>query len=197
MSEEYKMDEPEPEFTREIVMSKDDIQGAVWQILQAVNSMETYTSQPIEIKNTETMGRGLFATRDIDLGEFITTFPSHFVIVENKEFGIAMDCYKDRDIVEEVKNGLLNEMGDWSLGLLEDLTIVADPEFTNDNRLWGHLANDLSYSEGEEYDLERSNCGFKLLDIHATKVIKAGEQLSLCYGPAFWASRRPFKKDSL
>ena len=188
--------ETDPEQT-DIQMTKEDIQGAVWQILQSVNAMEDYLLRPIVIKETE-KGKGVFATRDIEKGEWITTFPTHFVIIENKEFGIAMDCYKDRDIVDEVKNGLLNKMGDHSLGLLQDLTIVGDPAFQNDNRLWGHFINDLCYDATPTddnfiygYDVSNANVGFKLLDIHATRPIKEGEELSLAYGPEYWENRSP------
>ena len=180
-----------------IEMTKEDIQGAVWQILQSVNAMEDYLLRPILIKETLDKGKGVFATRDIEKGEWITTFPTHFVIIENKEFGIAMDCYKGRDIVDEVKNGLLNEMGDHSLGLLQDLTIIGDPAFQNDNRLWGHFINDLSHEVPTDdnfiydYDVSKANVGFKLLDIHATRDIKEGEELSLAYGPEYWKNRSP------
>tara|TARA_R110000744_G_scaffold14708_2_gene41765 strand:- start:281 stop:847 length:567 start_codon:yes stop_codon:yes gene_type:complete len=184
--------EEDPE-QHEIQMTKEEIQSAVFMVLQSVNANEEHLLRPIELRETS-MGKAVFATRDIERGEWITTFPCHFVVIENKEFGIAMDCYKGREIVEEVKNGLLNKFLDHSLGLLQDLTIIGDPEKENDNRLWGHFINDLSFVKDEEYNMDRSNVGFKLLDIHATKDIKAGDELSLCYGPDYWEQRSPLLK---
>ena len=46
--------------------------------------------------------------------------------------------------------------------------------------------NDLSFIPHKEYDVDKQNVGFKVLDVHAIKNIKKGEELSLAYGPDYW-----------
>jgi len=72
------------------------------------------------------------------------------------------------------------------MGILQDLTIISDPLFKNDNRLVGHFINDLSFIPSEEYNVEKQNVGFKVLDVHAIKKINKGDELSLAYGPEYW-----------
>ena len=185
-----------------IEMSKDDLRNQMFQIMGACNEMEDYKDRPIELKESKTetgldRGMGLFATRDIEEGEWITTFPVHWVVMvtgENREFGCARKCYgedmKDDDFTELIKSGFLNKLSGYSMGILQDLTIIADPQFKNDNRLFGHFINDLSFTPFEEYDEDKSNCGFKVLDIHTKRKILKGEELSICYSKQYWEEKR-------
>jgi len=182
------------ESVSEIQMSKDDLRNNLFQIMGACNEMEEYKDRPIELKESVSgdlnRGMGLFATRDIEEGEYITTFPVHWIVMtdgEQREFGCSRKCYgEDTDFEELIKSGHLNKLADYSMGILQDLTIISDPLFKNDNRLVGHFINDLSFIPSEEYNVEKQNVGFKVLDVHAIKKINKGDELSLAYGPEYW-----------
>ncbi len=196
-----------------IQMSKDDLRNQMFQIMGACNEMEEHKDRPIELKESKTetgldRGLGLFATRDIEEGEWLTTFPVRWVVMvteENRQFGCAPEktrvlgwtrkCYGgETDFEELIKSGFLNELSGYSMGILQDLTIIADPQFKNDNRLFGHFINDLSFIPFEEYDEDKCNCGFKVLDIHSKRKILKGEELSICYSKQYWDEKRDDKE---
>jgi hypothetical protein len=182
----------------ELKMSADDLRNTMFQIMSACNEMEEYKERPIELKESKNgdlnRGLGLFATRDIGEGEWITTFPVHWIVLtegEKREFGCSRKCYgEETDFEEMIKSGALNKLADYSMGILEDMTIIGDPLFKNDNRLYGCFINDLSFIPYKEYDESKRNVGFKVLDVHATRQISKGEELSLCYGPDYWEDVR-------
>ena len=66
----------------EIKMSRDDLRNNMFQIMGACNEMEEYKERPIELKESKNgdlnRGQGLFATRDIEEGEWITTFQNQY-----------------------------------------------------------------------------------------------------------------------
>jgi len=171
-------------------MSVEDVKMGCFQILQAVNKNEACTERPCEIKKStaENGGEGLFATRNIEKGEYITTYPVCWVIVtegEKRSYACAEEIY-GKDFKDKVQSNYLDETcGGYSVGLFEDFTILGDPTIRKDNRLFGHMINDLSLTD-EGYDDTKRNVGFSFLDIHAIKDIKEGEELSICYGRDFW-----------
>jgi hypothetical protein len=176
------------------MMGVEEAKMGCFQILQAVNEQAKSDERPVEIRKSTLLngGDGLFATRDIVKGEYITTYPVCWIVVtegEKRSYACAEKCYIDyKKLVNE---GYLDEVcGHYSVGLFEDFTILGDPNIREDNRLVGHLINDLSLVEGG-YDIEERNVAFSFLDIHAVKDIKKDEELSVAYGEEYWDTKLP------
>jgi len=178
------------------MMSIDDAKMGCWQILQAVNEKEEYDKQPCEIKTSEATngGEGLFATEDIKEGEYITTYPVCWVVVQEegkRSYATCQDVYPNYQKLVEEEDYLNKKCGNYSVGLFEDFTCLADPDVRYDNRLYGHMINDLSVEGEDEYDVDKRNVAFSFLDVHAVRDIKKGEELSICYGKDYWDSPLP------
>ena len=174
----------------EKMMSVEELKMGCFQILQAVNKNEACTERPCEIKESTAKngGEGLFATRDIEKGEYITTYPVCWIVVtegDKRSYACAEKVYGEDYRDKVIENYLDETCGGYSVGLFEDFTILGDPTIRKDNRLYGHMINDLSLTE-EGYDDTKRNVAFSFLDIHAIKDIKEGDELSICYGKDFW-----------
>ncbi len=176
------------------IMGVEEAKMACFQILQAVNEKVECSERPIEIRESSVPngGEGIFATRDIEKGEYITTYPVCWIIVTEdgkRSYACAEKCYEDyKKLVSE---GYLDDTcGHYSVGLWEDFTILGDPTIRTDNRLFGHMINDLSLTE-EGYEEDERNVAFSFLDIHAIKDIKEGEELSVAYGKDYWDTELP------
>jgi|TARA_R110001583_G_scaffold45685_1_gene143616 hypothetical protein len=178
-------------------MTIEEAKMGVWQILQATNEKAEYDERPCEIKTSTTVngGEGLFATRDIEKGEYITTYPVCWVVVTEegkRSYATCQDIYENYEDMVKGENDYLNtKCGNYSVGLFEDFTVLADPDVRYDNRLFGHMVNDLSVSGESDYLVDKRNVAFSFLDIHAVKDIKKGEELSLCYGQEYWDAELP------
>ena len=173
------------------MMNVEELKMGCFQILQAVNKNEECTERPCEINisTADNGGEGLFATRDIEKGEYITTYPVCWIVVtegEKRSYACAEEVYGESYKDKVVENYLDEICGGYSVGLFEDFTILGDPTIRKDNRLYGHMINDLSLTDNEGYDDKKRNVAFSFLDVHAIKDIKKGEELSICYGKDFW-----------
>ena len=176
------------------MMGVEEAKMGCFQILQAVNEKVECSERPIEIRKStaENGGEGIFATRDIEKGEYITTYPVCWIVVTEdgkRSYACAEKCYQDYKKL--VREGYLDDTcGHYSVGLWEDFTILGDPTIRTDNRLFGHMINDLSLTP-EGYDVDKRNVAFSFLDIHAIKDIKEGEELSVAYGRDYWETKLP------
>ena len=145
----------------------------------------------VEIKQSEIHGKGVFAKKNIKIGELITFYPG--------------------DTVEYYWNGMNKELGRvlyWGESVIDTHTyacavgenhaIIGNPRF-EDASYAGHLINDAgkhnsSVESMEEYykdDKLKTNCDFYFFnDLHvgirATKNVKAGEELLIPYGNGYW-----------
>jgi len=178
------------------MMTIEEAKMGVWQILAATNEKTEYDERPCEIRESsaEGAGEGLFATRDIEMGEYITTYPVCWVVVTEdgkRSYATCQDIYENYEELVKQDDYLNDKCGNYSVGLFEDFTVLADPDVRYDNRLFGHMINDLSVEGEESYDIEKRNVAFSFLDIHAVKNIKKGEELSICYGQDYWDTPLP------
>ncbi len=178
-------------------ISEEDIKMTVFQILQACNLNQENDEMPVEVKESglEGGGMGLFATKDIEKGGFITTYPVHFILAYNEEKkGLEFACCND--LFPDVKKAHdeLKTYNDYAMGIKEGFTILGCPKYTQDSRLVGHMINDLCYDGTEDYKTENCNCEYHFMDVIANKDIKAGEELSVKYGKDYWF-KPPFKDD--
>jgi len=147
---------------------------------------------PCEVRPS-TYGRGVFATRDITKGEYITLYPAHGVVSDRNESGVGCYVgdtpYTSEYTVEHCKT---------NMGYIGDKDIIS-PLFM------GHIINDM-YPNVEKFkdtnnlgattvnyilhSITFSNCTFKegkyFIIIQATKDIKKDEELSVQYGYNYW-----------
>lgn len=147
---------------------------------------------PCEVRPS-TYGRGVFATRDINEGDYITLYPAHGVsfdrTTKSESFYIGNIEYDAKYTVSHDTN---------------ELEFVGDKNRFN-RVFMGHLLND-SYPDVEEFkDKEKlgatvvkyllhtitfSNCQFKdgknFVIIQAIKNIKKDEELLISYGSGYW-----------
>tara|TARA_R110002012_G_scaffold279585_1_gene467973 strand:- start:1770 stop:2450 length:681 start_codon:yes stop_codon:yes gene_type:complete len=177
-------------------MTIEEAKMGVWQILQATNEKAECDERPCEIRESsvEGGGEGLFATRDIEKGEYITTYPVCWVVVTEegkRSYATCQDIYEDYEDLVKKEDYLNQKCGNYSVGLFEDFTILGDPDVRYDNRLFAHMINDLSVVGEDEYDVDKRNVAFSFLDVHAIKDIKEGEELSICYGRDYWDTPLP------
>tara|TARA_Y100001937_G_scaffold89781_2_gene121450 strand:- start:1524 stop:2201 length:678 start_codon:yes stop_codon:yes gene_type:complete len=188
----------EPEVPKIPQVSQEDIKMTVFQILQACNLNQKNDEMPVEVKESGLKGggMGLYATKDIEKGGFITTYPVHFILAYNEEKkGMEFACCNDLFPDVKVAHDELDDYRDYAMGIQKGFTILGCPKFTNDSRLVGHMINDLCYDGTDEYKTENCNCEYHFMDVIANKKIKAGEELSVKYGKDYWFS--PQGKDQI
>jgi hypothetical protein len=147
---------------------------------------------PCEVRPS-TYGRGVFATRDITKGDFITLYPAHGVAFDRDESGfgyyVGKTPYASEYRIEHTKT---------NMGYVGNKDIIS-PLFM------GHIINDM-YPNVEKFkdknnlgattvsyilhSITFSNCTFKegkyFMIIQATKDIKKDEELSVQYGYNYW-----------
>ena len=170
-------------------VSSEDIKMTCFQILQACNQNEANEEMPCEVgvSTREGAGDGLFASRDIKKGGFITTYPCHYIVLRTEK-GMEFACCHDLFPDIKVAHDDLHKYEDFAMNIYDGFTILGCPQYSTDSRFRGHKINDLSYTGCEVYDDRNCNSEFHLLDIIANKDIKKGEEISVRYGENFWFS---------
>jgi SET domain-containing protein len=160
--------------------------------LSKLSQLPDIYDAPCEVRPS-TYGRGVFATRDISKGDFITLYPAHGVefdrITEYKSHYIGDIEYDEKYTVEHTKN---------------KMAFVGDKDCFN-GLFMGHLIND-NYPTVEDFKYKEkigittlnyilhastfANCYFKegtnFIIIQATKDIKKDEELFTSYGLGYW-----------
>ena len=154
----------------------------------------------VELKqsNIPGAGRGVFATKNIKVGDLITFYPADYICYKYKtgEYIILTSeiahkaGYKDTDCNFE-----------YCLRVDNNYSVIGDPRICNNNTYIGHLINDgylpSKTDTSVEYYLnssKKSNCCFHSINglqmvIIATKDINIGEELYITYGHKYWFSR--------
>lgn len=157
---------------------------------------------PCEVRPS-TYGRGVFATRDIKIGDLITLYPAHGVSFDRRK---SFSTYIG-DIEYDYKYTVEHDEN--------EMSFVGDKDkFTP--LFMGHLLND-NYPTVEDFkDKEKlgatvmkyllhsmtlSNCKFKdgknFVIIQAIKDIKKDEELLVSYGMGYWGDDENKKADEL
>jgi hypothetical protein len=179
-----------------------------------VASMLSLTQNPpellhnyVEVQATETMGNGLFATKDIEKGYVITFVPIH-AICDKKD--INKEGYKRHYFYNNIQFHLLTN---YMVNMGEDYTIFMNREIHDNMSTVGHIINDsnpLHIEDGLELDIlkvriknavihylnekKNNNSMIKfindntLIPVVATKHIAKGEQIFMSYSHTFWMS---------
>lgn len=152
---------------------------------------------PVRIGPSVVHGSGIFATRDVKLGELLTLYPVDaqvsFHPEENQTY-VVPGNQKTREDVFAIhqKYGL-------PLWIYEGtvLQAVGFPELVDDPAYLGHMANDAvgpetSVAEYERKNAKRANASFIPLHsmlhhgIIATQPITAGSEILVSYGVEYW-----------
>lgn len=158
---------------------------------------------PVRIDNSRVHGKGVFATRDIKEGEIVTFYPCDLYMSDTdatRTYWRIGDCDRGR-VMELATNG------DYTYGG----TIIGLPEKTEHPWFLGHMVNDgaliTSRTRGKlakqgivytRCSMARQNTVFKeytisgticTVGLQATRDIKSGEELFVCYGAPYWLSK--------
>jgi len=142
----------------------------------------------VELRDSPLGGKGVFATKDIDVGTSCTMYPPNYLRCLNGNKGFCLDsstgeCLQSQEIADEMTNRLL----DYKMGEDEGITLFGDPEFNDEWSFLGHMINDLSYNKTFDYDWDKGNVLYNPTGhIISYMPIKKGEELSLHYDVGYW-----------
>lgn len=158
----------------------------------------------VEIKESQIHGSGIFATRNIKVGEIITFYFPYFlehVINENDKEGIILVPIISRKVFNKENDGKLTEMRRGSIRIIQDFYLVGDDSCSIDSRFLGHFANDpcdfsvgnIDYVMYEQEISQKANASVvsyvndrRFIYIAATRNIKEGEEILVPYGHKYW-----------
>lgn len=156
----------------------------------------------IKISKSKIHGNGIFATKNIKKGQFITIYPVYYIFIHDK--------YGNRYLIEspivKQKNLTYNHetIKYYSFYFDEKSFISSDPRIIDDMLFVGHIMNDgikckstnenIIRNEKKVYDkisIHKNNCEYKIIKnmiivIVATKDIEMGEELFVKYGFEYW-----------
>jgi hypothetical protein len=145
-------------------------------------------------------GRGVFATRDIKMGEVITYYPAHHLSVGGSSTISFVENKPDDDYL---------------YSSLDGRRIWGDSEKTDNRYMLGHMINDACDNvfrrEGDTmgewfgryilYTRQRRNARFGereeddgIVSVYATRDIKKDEEIFISYGLQYWGIRNGFIK---
>lgn len=157
---------------------------------------------------------GVFANKDLALGDIITIYPADIVVEtvneESKECNllVSKELYDLKfSNIEFTKENVIEQCSDffynYLITLTENINISGSPEFNSNPTYCGHMINDgteiLPTDESMIDDYVNSsqlasNCGFKnfnnVLFVIASKDIKQGEEILVTYGHNYWINDR-------
>ena len=149
-------------------------------------------------------GNGLFASRDIRLGELITIFPADAILFRDAEMEEVSGVIYGNVRTAECGSLTDDAARDYEIRISSIHSIVGDPSMTDDAAYLGHIANDgACLTEGDDKSRTRysqqsadgANGVFK--DIHqgchmglfSLRPISNGEEIFVSYGEGYWLSR--------
>lgn len=148
-----------------------------------------------EVRASALHGRGVFATRDIEAGEFITMCPIHAIT----ETGKSSPCLLSAELNEIQYHANRDVMQDYAFVVQEmGLTLSACPNLALHPFYHGHLINDALTlrQEPEDYEqqsLAKSNAVVMMDDCsishNATHFIAHGTEIVCCYGAQYWHNK--------
>ena len=157
-----------------------------------------------EIKPSTVHGLGVFATRDITKGSYVTLYPADDVLFQPKSWTSMLDDRSNKGMTGGLIDTCVSARYTLKLrGEFEELSmlgVVGDPRKHDNPHYLGHMLNDavkLSNPEAaevyERISALRENCadvsseGLRFMI--ATRYIKAGEELFYCYGVNYWLNQ--------
>lgn len=147
----------------------------------------------LEIRPTQ-HGNGLFATKDIPANRCVTLYPTHQIAYKVLE--------KDTEWQVISPQGEPNYYRDYSLNVNDRLKIAGIPYLIHNLLFVGHLLNDpcpdvtIRNKAGwiTRYHQLDPNTEFRhikdwWMGVFSRREIKAGEELTVCYGENYWLKR--------
>ena len=143
----------------------------------------------IELRDSPLGGKGVFATKDIDVGTICTMYPPNYLrnMNGNGRGGILDSstgrCLESQDEADVMTDRLI----DYKMGEDLGITLFGDPEFNDEWSMLGHMINDKSYDKTFDYKWDKANVLYiKTGHIVSYIPIKKGEELSLHYDVSYW-----------
>ena len=143
----------------------------------------------IELRDSPLGGKGVFATKDIDVGTICTMYPPNYLRnIGRLGLGSCLDsstgkCLKSQDEADVMSDRLI----DYKMGEDLGITLFGDPEFNDEWSFLGHMINDKSYDKTFDYKWDKANVLYiKTGHIVSYIPIKKGEELSLHYDVGYW-----------
>lgn len=175
--------------------------------LLCLSEMVPYELACAEVRPSRVHGRGVFATRAIAPGDFITFYPGDVAgYAPNGDRAVA-----DHVSVRVPSDRMCKKYGadsgqmfdnDYALDYDEHYSIVGHPDFCDDPNYLGHMINDgakptadpASYRVYRTITQAKSNSGFERLHgiavaVVATHNIEPGEEILTSYGLPYWIKR--------
>lgn len=141
----------------------------------------------IELRDSPLGGKGVFATKDIDVGTTCTMYPPNYLRITNGDFRVILDSSTDECVEQDVADEMADRLLDYKIGEDSGISVFGDPEFNGEWSMLGHMINDLSYNKTFHYDWDKGNVVYnKTGHIVNYMPIKKGEELSLHYDVLYW-----------
>lgn len=150
----------------------------------------------VEIKTSNIKGDGVFAKKDIQIGEIITFYPADMLVDKNNNISL----YNNKYTLDEIK---IKEMSPYMIYIDCDQVMIGHPTNKDNMTYVGHMINDgvkitknMKTEYYREMTFQTANCTFdKILcmtgevctiAIKAIKNISKGEELHIEYGYNYW-----------
>lgn len=168
----------------------------------------------VEVRDSPVEGKGVFAKRDIAVGDLITLYPCDFlttVVSGDRTNGSPIICeyvaapHLSIEMVDKARNpAFTTKINEYTFNITDKLSAIGHPDMIGDSAYLGHMCNDGGYSSDiktlSEYitrAIEKGNAiieplwGGLHLAVLAAKPIKAGDEVLIAYGPEYWMGRYP------
>ena len=160
------------------------------------------------IDDSKIHGKGIFANCDIKVGEIITYYPAHFVLLKPNGYNFVdgkIEVIKVKSYFTQDKDPNTN----YSFVINENLSICGDPETIDNPDFLAHMANDgmvvkssvFGQKQNDIYEklsLVKNNCVIEVSDsscifLRATNDIKQGDEITTPYGYNYWVRENLMK----
>ena len=157
------------------------------------NTIRLYS---VELKLSSIHNIGVFARREIHVGELITLFPVNFYYFRG-DLNITSALITIYDIKPNFNHF------DYCIHLNKNIIAIGDPNIKDNPAYFGHYINDGFKLKDGNIDIynkisqKRANCKIEVLNVDiplyiqiiATADIKIGEEILLHYGVEYWRDK--------
>lgn len=154
---------------------------------------------PVELKDSSIHGKGVFATRDINIGEIVTFYPCDYVLVKIPKSNDHIQLGKGSEFIHTGKlpDNILR-YAHTTKHPIPRMTIVGDPLCIDDSNYLGHMCNDGAKSHCKRDQMvyksisaQKMNAFLGPIDgfvfpIVAMKNIPKGTEILIHYGEDYW-----------
>ena len=164
------------------------------------NMKEVFKCPRLEVKQSKLnqAGNGLFTNEPIKANTIICYYPCNvFYNMQDPEV-----FYKEGELMKEGIKGFTHDeiwkvyQGDYNLNILPYKIVCYDGSPYPNELYAGHFTNDRGYNPKKRYKEHMNNRRFEALNIVASRDIKAGEEIYVSYGQAYWFDLVDMKEKS-